>query len=699
MKIFLLVFIIVVIRIDLSYSQSQIEKLISSRIDAVKKMPVIDTTLRYKIIEEAISLAKMHKKDSLLCTARMYKIDLDFWYDKSNYIEALKEIDEIIRLSKNVQSFNYRSAKAQKVNFLVQLGRLGTAEICYKEFEKEVRVSDHFQQLVIALFYLGRGYLDDDNYESGISSLNKVISWSLEYNLQQTLFVAANNLAHIYADIDMAYDALRCDSIALANCSKEDVRYSTLAFTYANHLIAIEDYQKSIDNLKDILKKPQSDKKMADINCLLLENYTHLRNKVKAEEYFVKCQKCIEKLPEADVANGLYAQLGLYYNLMGNSQLARDFFLKAINHAKKTSKNYRVLESVYEYYFEASAETVPEYLIKEYLTIKDSASILRKENIAIQNKIKYKSFEKDKENLELSNKVYKNRIEKLNLNNHLDMLNFNNEILLKEKIIQKNKIDFLEIEKDLSNFKNERNDIILKEAARENVRKNKVVKYTISILGVFGLLILVLLYQKNKLTKLANEINIKHSKIQLLNRELNHRVKNNLAFMTSLLEMQSRRTGNTETRQLLRESETRLKTLALVHANLSKNELDTEINLSSYLAELISHLESIFSIPNKQLDMDIQLTDYILNAEDAMRLGLIVNELITNSIKHAFDEVENPVITIQTSVNDDGKLVLNYKDNGSGIKTTQAALSGGSLGTKLTSLLKEQLGDRYVVVA
>ena len=169
--------------------------------------------------------------------------------------------------------------------------------------------------------------------------------------------------------------------------------------------------------------------------------------------------------------------------------------------------------------------------------------------------------------------------------------------------------------------------------------------------------------------------------------------------MTSLLEMQGRRTGNTETRQLLRESETRLKTLALVHANLFKNELDTEINLRNYLTELISHLESIFSIPGKQIDMDIQLTDYILNAEDAMRLGLIVNELITNSIKHAFDEVENPVISIQTSVNDKGKLVLNYKDNGPGITKTPSSSSTGSLGTKLIALLKDQLGNRYVVAA
>ncbi len=278
----------------------------------------------------------------------------------------------------------------------------------------------------------------------------------------------------------------------------------------------------------------------------------------------------------------------------------------------------------------------------------------------------------------------------------LDTINHESQVEIAKSVIQKNN--------EIREFK-EKAQLELLQTANDNHKTEiKLKKKQLAISLFFLILTLGMLYfiytQFRKVNKLSKSLNLQKSQIQLLNRELNHRVKNNLAFMTSLLEMQGRRTDNTETRQLLRESETRLKTLALVHANLFKNEKDTHINLSSYLTELVSHLESIFAIPGKNLDVNTQLTDFNINAEDAMRLGLIVNELVTNSIKHAFDEVENPSITIQTYVNDEGKLVLDYKDNGPGISTTvtSAASSTGSLGTKLISLLKAQLGDRYVIM-
>jgi two-component sensor histidine kinase len=188
-------------------------------------------------------------------------------------------------------------------------------------------------------------------------------------------------------------------------------------------------------------------------------------------------------------------------------------------------------------------------------------------------------------------------------------------------------------------------------------------------------------------------------KIQLLNRELNHRVKNNLAFMTSLLEMQGRRTESAETKQALIESESRLKALALVHSQLFRSDTDTEVNLKNYLEEIKEHLLGIFSLPDKELSIETDFCDYTINAEDAMRLGLIVNELVTNSVKHAFSDIENPQITISTNINSEGKLTLNYSDNGPGIsKTMGDNIKESSLGIKLIDLLRKQLGDRYVVV-
>jgi len=96
-----------------------------------------------------------------------------------------------------------------------------------------------------------------------------------------------------------------------------------------------------------------------------------------------------------------------------------------------------------------------------------------------------------------------------------------------------------------------------------------------AILSLFALLY----YQYKKKNSLNLTLNNQKTQIQLLNRELNHRVKNNLTFMTSLLEMQSRRSDSIETKSALKESESRLKALALVHSQLFKSDSDTEVNL------------------------------------------------------------------------------------------------------------------------
>ncbi len=212
-------------------------------------------------------------------------------------------------------------------------------------------------------------------------------------------------------------------------------------------------------------------------------------------------------------------------------------------------------------------------------------------------------------------------------------------------------------------------------------------------LGLLGLLSFLLFRQSSRRKEANLVLSKQRDQIKLLNREISHRVKNNLAFMTSLLEMQGRRTDTKEAKQVLKESESRLKALSLVHSNLFKNEQDTEINLRTYLEEILNHLHDIFELPNKSLAMDYNFIDYTIDAEDAMRIGLIINELVTNSVKYAFVDVDNPAINLETKL-DEGKLVLRYRDNGPGIKEeilANPSSKSTSMGRKLIELLIRQL--------
>lgn len=247
---------------------------------------------------------------------------------------------------------------------------------------------------------------------------------------------------------------------------------------------------------------------------------------------------------------------------------------------------------------------------------------------------------------------------------------------------------------DLKDVENEKLKIE-KSLKESTITKQKILLWLSIFSLVVFILLMTLLYRQLRLQKKQKE------QIKLLNKELNHRVKNNLAFMTSLLEMQARRTETAETKALLQESQNRLLALSQVHNTLFQNNDNVNINLKIYLEEIMSHLKSIFQLPAKPIHFDLSFIDYQLNAEDAMRFGLIINELVTNSVKHAFDETQIGVIRIKTFINNEHKLVLNYSDNGPGkshLKNEKTQQKHAALGLKLINLLRKQLSSNYQVI-
>jgi len=215
--------------------------------------------------------------------------------------------------------------------------------------------------------------------------------------------------------------------------------------------------------------------------------------------------------------------------------------------------------------------------------------------------------------------------------------------------------------------------------------------------AIITLLLLLMGFQYQRVQQKNAKILHQNQQIQTLHRELNHRVKNNLAFMTSLLEMQIRRINSPEAKAILAESENRLKALALVHTQLFQNEGKTHVNIKDYLTALVQSLQQIFTLPDKTLAIELALVDFETHAEDAMRLGLIINEAITNSVKHAFKDIPHPKIFISGSLADNGKLQLQYKDNGPGAQSLIKS-APDTLGLTLIDLLKRQLGERYILL-
>jgi two-component sensor histidine kinase len=225
-------------------------------------------------------------------------------------------------------------------------------------------------------------------------------------------------------------------------------------------------------------------------------------------------------------------------------------------------------------------------------------------------------------------------------------------------------------------------------------------KYTIlaggMLLLMLGIFSYLLFRQSQKRLNLALDLEKSKDHITLLNQELNHRVKNNLAFITTLMQMQSRRATQLETKELLKDSENRLLALSKVHRNLKQGD-NSSIRIEQYLSDIMDNLQSAFQSDYKKMTLDKDIKNLEIDAESTMRIGLIINELITNSMKH----IDKPEVNIKISLNqsDNDKITLRYQDNGSGIeRLLNSNKSKDSMGLHLIDILRKQLRGKVDIV-
>lgn len=199
----------------------------------------------------------------------------------------------------------------------------------------------------------------------------------------------------------------------------------------------------------------------------------------------------------------------------------------------------------------------------------------------------------------------------------------------------------------------------------------------------------------NKSSRDKKNINKQKKKIEeilgqktILLKEIHHRVKNNLQLTSSVLYLQSNKHNSKEVTEMVAESQKHINSIALVHEMLYQDDALSLIDIGKYLTELGKRLLQFSS--NKNIAYKTYLDKIDLPIDYATTLGLILNELITNSVKHAFKGDEG-IISVYFKKLDSETYSFKYSDNGVGLKDKQAKNTKNALGTKLIKMFAEEI--------
>ncbi len=217
------------------------------------------------------------------------------------------------------------------------------------------------------------------------------------------------------------------------------------------------------------------------------------------------------------------------------------------------------------------------------------------------------------------------------------------------------------------------------------LKQQQVLSYSMAaglLLVVFIVVVLWNLYNQKKKSNKEKEILLK---------EIHHRVKNNLQTISSLLSLQSSYLTDERIRDAVRESQGRVKSMALIHQMLYQQERLSTINFRKYIHQLCDSIASSFQQTGINIIYNTSCAEVEIDIDTAIPLGLIANELIINAYKYAFDKTDSGIISVGLSRLEKNKYLFFVKDNGKGLPKDIKPENTHTLGLKLVYLLVRQI--------
>ena len=397
---------------------------------------------------------------------------------------------------------------------------------------------------------------------------------------------------------------------------------------------------------------------------------------------------------------------GNYYQLKNDSIRAKTYYDSALNRADIhffPELKLLILSNIAEtYYALKNYQAAYEYqercmeLISMVYAGENAANLQNLESVVKSNassdEIKYLSIE--------------NKVKQLQLQNELTMRkNLEKENLLKDSLLMKEKLlgDALSNanefqKKELSDESQLReslartNDLQKEKLSQERILRLSLIIGLTTALILGGIILSQFLRQRKKSMIIAKQ----SEEMQILMKEIHHRVKNNLQVISSLLDLQSISIRDQQAAEAVKEGKNRVQSMALIHQDLYNERNIKGISVKHYIDSLTQGLFHSYNIKQGRIELHTDIDDLTLDVDTVIPIGLILNELISNSLKYAFKNKESGHLWVSLK-RDEKSLLLKVKDNGPGFPSDFNWNNSESFGMKLIRAFTQKLKAKMEV--
>jgi two-component sensor histidine kinase/predicted negative regulator of RcsB-dependent stress response len=261
-------------------------------------------------------------------------------------------------------------------------------------------------------------------------------------------------------------------------------------------------------------------------------------------------------------------------------------------------------------------------------------------------------------------------------------------LIVKDSLLNKEKVKSLQALN--IQYKTARKQEQIQDLEEDKVYRNNWIKGLIALaIGVTIVVVVIyVLYRSSQRNK---------KKAETLFKELNHRVKNNLQILSSVLSLQSQNVKDDDALQAIKSSESRVNAMALIHKKLYRDDNNRTIDMQEYVKELGDFLVHTYGFTTDRLQLRIQCDAVSIDVDKAIPIGLILNELVSNALKYAFDKHPAPALEIRVHAPRAGEVRIDVVDNGVGMGPQKTREGSGSFGLKMVNMLIKELKGKVDV--